>query len=295
MSKYLVILTGSPRGGVKTWKTLFDLIINPLNADLAICFGDSFINKENSYLVSKAKFDWTFEEPKNWKNYFEKHYSVNAIDFLLKGSEYGMAGGLDSNTGSGGIVSAVKDIIYRNHMETLFKYDYIIHTRADQYYVDSLPIFDKDDILIPQGEDYFGICDRFILLHKSYAEKYFSLCKFLEHSEEKGLIPNIVSPESTLLGHLKNEKLYKNIKRIKRINFTVTKKNEHTRWRVAKYHLYFKSLMIKYPDEFVDSMENLKNKVGIIYFIIKNPVLCFNFYYILFRRYIGNVKKLLLK
>ena len=51
-----------------------------------------------------------------------------------------MAGGIDDNTGSGAIVSALKDIIYKNHTpEIIEDYDFIIHTRADQYYVDKLP------------------------------------------------------------------------------------------------------------------------------------------------------------
>ena len=39
-----------------------------------------------------------------------------------------MAGGIDDNTGSGAIVSALKDIIYKNHIEIIEDYDFIIHT-----------------------------------------------------------------------------------------------------------------------------------------------------------------------
>jgi hypothetical protein len=34
---YLVVLAGSPRGGEKTWESLYKYVLNPLNADLAIC------------------------------------------------------------------------------------------------------------------------------------------------------------------------------------------------------------------------------------------------------------------
>ena len=43
--KYLVVLAGSPRGGEKTWNSLFKYVVSPLNADLAICTTDNFISK----------------------------------------------------------------------------------------------------------------------------------------------------------------------------------------------------------------------------------------------------------
>ncbi len=292
MNKFLVILTGSPRGGLKTWNSLFKNIIDPLNADLAICFGNKFLKKDNFFLVQKATFDWTFEEPNNWSTYYQDNYSKKAIDFLISGSDYGMAGGIDDNTGSGAIVSALKDIIYKNHIEIVEDYDFIIHTRADQYYVDNLPEIKDNEILIPRGEDYFGICDRFILFNSKFAKNYFSLCNFLENAQDKNLSPDFVTPESVLLSHLKNENLYSHVKRIDRINFTVTLKNEHTRWRVAKYNLYLKNLLIKYPDEFLDSMANLRKKYGFYKFLLKDIVLALNFYYLILRKVLGKLKKL---
>ena len=292
MNKFLVILTGSPRGGLKTWNSLFKNIIDPLNADLAICFGNKFLKKDNFFLVQKATFDWTCEEPNNWSTYYQDNYSKKAIDFLISGSDYGMAGGIDDNTGSGAIVSALKDIIYKNHIEIIEDYDFIIHTRADQYYVDKLPEIKDNEILIPKGEDYFGICDRFILFNSKFAKSYFSLCNFLENAQDKNLSPDFVTPESVLLSHLKNENLYSHVKRIDRINFTVTLKNEHTRWRVAKYNLYLKNLMIKYPDEFLDSMANLRKKYGFYKFLLKDIVLALNFYYLILRKVLGKLKKL---
>ena len=292
MNKFLVILTGSPRGGLKTWNSLFKNIIDPLNADLAICFGNKFLEKDNSLLVKKATHDWTFEEPNNWSTYYQDNYSKKAIDFLISGSDYGMAGGIDDNTGSGAIVSALKDIIYKNHIKIVEDYDFVIHTRADQYYVDKLPEIKDNEILIPSGEDYFGICDRFILFNSKFAKNYFSLCNFLENAQDKNLAPDFVTPESVLLSHLKNENLYSYVKRIDRVNFTVTLKNEHTRWRVAKYNLYLKNLMIKYPDEFLDSMENLRKKYGFYRFLLKDIVLALNFYYLVLRKVLGKLKKL---
>ena len=40
---YLVVLAGSPRGGEKTWESLYKYVLNPLNADLAICWSDKLL------------------------------------------------------------------------------------------------------------------------------------------------------------------------------------------------------------------------------------------------------------
>ena len=47
MSKYLTILAGNPRGGEKTWESLYKYVTQPLEADLAICCGNN-ISKSSS-------------------------------------------------------------------------------------------------------------------------------------------------------------------------------------------------------------------------------------------------------
>ena len=170
-------------------------------------------------------------------------------------------------------------------------YDYIIHTRSDQYYVDYLTIPSDDKIIIPKGEDYFGLCDRFILFHSKYAKKYFSLCEFVDSAKKINKVPDIVSPESVLKSHLENENLLEKIVRIERINFTVSKKHDATRWRVAKYRLHFKKVMIKYPDEFISSVESLIDKYGIFNIIRLNFLILLNYKYLILRRAFGKLRK----
>ena len=52
--KYLVILSGSPRGGEKTWDSLFKYVIDYLGADLAICTTEDYV--EENTLFTRAKF-----------------------------------------------------------------------------------------------------------------------------------------------------------------------------------------------------------------------------------------------
>ena len=72
MSKKIVILAGSPRGGEETWDTLFKYV-EPLNADLAICCGVDI--NQNSSIFQKAKYKWLFDEYLNWYNYYESNFA----------------------------------------------------------------------------------------------------------------------------------------------------------------------------------------------------------------------------
>ena len=52
MRKYLTILSGHPRGGEKTWNSLYRNVIEPLNSDLAVLTGNKWI--ANQSFVEKA-------------------------------------------------------------------------------------------------------------------------------------------------------------------------------------------------------------------------------------------------
>ena len=99
--------------------------------------------------------------------------------------------------------------------------------------------------------------------------------------------------ETTFKKHLEKSGLIHNLSRYKRSQFTTSLKGEHTNWRVAKYNLYFyKNLMIKYPDEFIDSCKNLLDRYGLFSFLLKHHVYATNYYYLILRRYLGRLKKL---
>ena len=60
MKNYLVVLTGLPRGGEKTWTTLKKNVLEPLDADLAICTENNIDKSTNLY--SMADYLWLFDE-----------------------------------------------------------------------------------------------------------------------------------------------------------------------------------------------------------------------------------------
>ena len=72
--KYLIVLAGSPRGGEKTWESMYKYLLNNLDADLAICCGKDINDQSSLYKNAKYKSD---------------RYN-NFRTYLLGGIKYGM-------------------------------------------------------------------------------------------------------------------------------------------------------------------------------------------------------------
>ena len=290
-NKYIVVLAGSPRGGKATWNSLIKNVLQPLDADLAICLADDALDE--TLLKDTAKYIWTFEEPKNWKDYYSNNFSgTNWLDYFLLGTKNGMAGGIDDNPGSGSIVCALKNIIHKNYLDILEKYDYVIYSRFDQFYTDIHPKFSGDHLWIPEGEDYFGVCDRHIIFPSKYSKKYFGICDYINDDESFKNLPKVVNPEAVFLNYLEFTGLEKKIIRINRFNFTSALASDSTRWRVASYKVYFyRNLMMKYPDEFLLSVKTLINKYSLIKNIFTNSRLLINYYYLISRQILGKILK----
>ena len=275
----LVILAGSPRGGEKTWTSLKKYVLDPLNADLAICTTDRF-SKSNS-LFKLAKYKWIFKEYDNFFNYYEENFSHNWKEYFNLGIDTGLYS-------SGSIHFVFKDYILKNHIEVLEAYKNIIYSRFDQLYIDTHPKLDQDVILIPEGEDYFGICDRHAAFPSKYSKLFLNICEFIDSDDTKKYNSDFLNCEVTFSNHLKNTELINKVKRSKRFQFTTSLKGEHTNWRIAKYKVHFTNkLMIKYPDEFMDSMKNLISSKSIFYALRKETIFTFNYFYLVFRIFIG--------
>tara|TARA_B100000282_G_C31734253_1_gene492534 strand:- start:629 stop:1513 length:885 start_codon:yes stop_codon:yes gene_type:complete len=291
VTKYLIILSGIPRGGHKTWASLVRNVQKPLNADIALLYGDKF--KISKYLRNQSRFDWQFKEPENWKDFYQERFQDESVlDFIKKGSKYGMAGGIDDFDGSGAIVQGFRMIVYENYLDELLKYDYIIYTRFDQYYVSTHPHFKGDKLWIPKGEDYFGICDRHVIFPSKYSKKFFGVHKYLGNPETHKNTDYEISTERVYLDSLIHNEIDKHIERIDRFQFTSAIESDPTRWRKAKYKIYLSGgLLMKYPDEFIDSVYNQFKLQGVKY-IFTHPIISLNYFYLQLRRYIGKQKKI---
>tara|TARA_B100000902_G_scaffold238323_1_gene225725 strand:- start:1906 stop:2763 length:858 start_codon:yes stop_codon:yes gene_type:complete len=280
--KYLVVLGGSPRGGEKAWNSMYKYVKDHLNADLAICTGKKWLN--NQSFIEKADYDWTFEEANDWSEYYSKNYDKQWLQAFELGRNTGLLE-------SGFIHFAIKDIILENHIEEVEKYDYIIYSRFDQMYINyHLHGYDQN-ILIPEGEDYFGIGDRHILIPSMLAKDYFGILKFFLKNYNEFKHINYLNCETVNKLHLESFVRKESIFRTKRIQFTVAEKNDQTNWRKAKFKIYLlRNIKLKYPDEFLKALENLAITLNTSKINFINITMLINYYYLLLRRSLGSLK-----
>ena len=274
-------MSGNPRGGEVTWKSMYKHILYPTDSELAVFTGSKWL--DNQSFLKEAKYKWIIDEPDNWFEYYEKNFSGNWKKYFDQGKNTGLYN-------SGSIHFALKDIIRNNYLDVLSNYENIIYTRFDQFYIDKQPYFDDEMILIPKGEDYFGICDRHALVPSKYIDKYLNICKYIDTPESLKNVPEHLNCEVAYSNYLKHSNLFNFVKRYERSQFTTAKKNDQTNWRVAKYKIYFyHGLKIKYPDEFIDSIENYKRSKSIFNSVVELNIIFFNYLYLLLRRYLGSL------
>ena len=67
-NKSLVIIMGDLRGGEETWKTLYENVLDPNSADLALIVGEPTTDDQyvNSTLYARSKYLWFFPEYDDW-------------------------------------------------------------------------------------------------------------------------------------------------------------------------------------------------------------------------------------
>ena len=250
MEKSLLILSGLPRGGESTWKTMSKFVLDSIGSDLAICYGSNL--EIPRYLEEACTYKWEIDEPEDWKEYFYKNYPENSVNYLELGRETGLEN-------SGLIGFAIKDIIMKKYINTLLKYDQIIYSRYDLYHVDHHPVLDNNFIWIAEGEDYGGVNDRHFIFPSKDAQEVLDVCSYINNENSIKELPDLINTESVWYKHLESKKLDTKIKRYKKHYFTVSAPGDSTRWRVAEYKLYFSNnLKLKYPNEFISSIKYLK-------------------------------------
>lgn len=259
--KTLVILLGSARGGEETWRSFYKYLLNPLSADLALLFGKT--ENKTSSLYHQAKYLWEIDEYDDWWNYFRKYFSNTLFNIYKKNEIEGLGGGIQNFRGSGAIIFALRHFLKTNFKNELLKYDRIILTRSDFYYIDFHPNLKNDFFYIVEGERYGGISDRHHIFPSSMIDKVLGINEFLDDKKNYHyLIQKKLNPERALYECYKNNGLLTKIKFCKRVQFIVAKENESKRWSYTKgFKFNSKTLLIKYQKEYYRA---LKNKYGLL-------------------------------
>ena len=182
----------------------------------------------------------------------------------------------------------------KNYIDILEDYEFIIYTRFDQFYTDyhiDIKENSSKNIWIPSGENYHGIGDRHAVVPASKIRNFLNICEYVDSPESIQDPPEYLNCETAYKRFLNQTKLIEDVKRYDRKQFTSSTKTDKTNWRIGIYSLYFyKNLMIKYPDEFIDSIANSIKTSGVSYYL-REATLVLNYLYLISRRRLGRIRR----
>jgi hypothetical protein len=199
-NRTLVMMWGNARGGERAWKSFYENVLDVNNADLALMVGDTDEFYQNVSLFDRAKYHWQFNEYDDWAepitllNHNSSSWQDRIYPYIL--SDSGILGGVKHANfyGSGAIALVVRYYLYSAIKQYKLdeKYDRFIITRTDHYYScphDISELQPAEHVFIPQGEDYFGICDRHTVLHSSNVASVLDVLRPLIAFPEEYSIP----------------------------------------------------------------------------------------------------------
>ena len=137
----------------------------------------------------------------------------------------------------------------------LDKYDRFVITRSDFMYKLPFPkmnLLDSKYIWIPDGEDYYGICDRTVVLSRQHVEPYVNILESFYKKSNK-YYKNIESKknwnmEQILKMHLEENNVFSLVQRYPYISYCIRSINGTTRWVTGQFSEKL-GYYIKYPTE----------------------------------------------
>ena len=266
-NRTLVILLGNVRGGETTWRSLYRNLLDPNHADLALMLG--FEAEWNSSLYRRAKYVWGFPEYQDWGKAIDELFGTSAND-TTSWREIAKANcnnsspfsGTDADPVGGGVVNNLARWFLRRRLvalNLLEQYDRFVITRTDQYYTCGLDLsaLDASKIWVPTGEDWYGICDRFVVCSHQHV---LQLLNILEpavlhpgtYYRFRGNIETFVKLRWT------EEGLFEHVRRFRRSMFTASLESDHMRWlgdfRKAGFVEDGTTILFKYEDEYYQAM-----------------------------------------
>jgi hypothetical protein len=262
----LVVILGNLRGGGKAWQTLYDHVldsrINP-HTDLALLIGDTRDAYRNASLFHHAKYTWHFDEHDDWADAMDSAimhgssaWRSRLIPLLHDQSILmgGMQGG--HYRGSGAIIFTIRCYLMQkiHELGLLDQYDRFVITRSDHFYLCPHAFADLDPryIWLPEGEDYGGISDRHVIVHRSHVMAALNILPpVLQHPEAYAdVLGNVASnPEMLIARRWTEEGLVSHVRRFGRMMFTCGASGDATRWK-ALGGLVREGVQYKYVREY---------------------------------------------
>ena len=262
--KVLIIILAETRAHQLTFDLFKRNLLDPNNADLALCVADNQREDKSNPFYQHAQYCWTIKEPEDWGSAFdefqERHGLVGDWRQLMQVKDQWLGGvkGNKAQFGSAGILLFFRLFLKECLVEhqIIEKYDRFVVTRSDfMHRIPHVPLYllASSKIWIPDGEDYGGYTDRHIVVARENVRKVLSIAD-----------PIVGQPEA--LREAMSSRDDWNLERYIKFAFTKMGINElverfpytmysvrlpdgHTRWQQGKFHEDL-GYYVKYPGEY---------------------------------------------
>ena len=192
--KTLICIFGQTRAWELTYQKQLEHLIKPNNADLLLAIGCENSYDKNNPFYQNAKYKFIYPEPINYETAYDdvckKTFKKNPTWRKLLDFPENWLSGLNNTNGSCSLHYFYKWWIWHNIQDKIIhEYDWFVISRSDQYYMYDHLItknLDPNKIYIPVGDDWGGLHDRHMIVHKNHIEKVtrFPLEDILKNTEE---------------------------------------------------------------------------------------------------------------
>lgn len=258
----LVIVLGQLRAHQLTWDNFKENVLDQLDADLAVCVpADAFFDPTNLFYIN-ARFRWLVPDAPDLAEVFDQIQKQLGsseqwrVLCEVKGSWLGRIAE-SGQPGAAAILFILRWFMLNNlRAEGLDKiYDRFVITRSDFFYVCPHPPLEclaADNLWIPDGEDYGGLCDRHLVVS---AADLIASCNLIDdlllrpRQMRDAMIENSNwNIEQVIALHLTRNGLISKVRRFPYIMFIVRDSGDPSAWSTGDYESDV-DMVVKYPTE----------------------------------------------
>jgi hypothetical protein len=259
--RVLVAVVAETRAWEVTAESFFANVLDPLDADLALCVGD---HESPNPMHERARFVWRTKEPKSWREEYDRKTGGSDWRVLLKPGAQ-LLGGIEGSDelGSGAIVQYFRQFLKESiEREGIAEgYDWLVVTRSDLLWPVPHPstrYLSARHIYALDGEGYTGLCDRHLVVPRRYVRRalevpdpIFSDPRSLKRQLDRiGLAQDwpVFNPERFLAARFRALGLLRRVRYLPYVPYLVRAPGNRTRWSPG--HLdEERGFYVKYPAE----------------------------------------------
>ena len=217
----LVALFGQLRGGEYTGHSLIKHVLDPNRADLVVLTTNSPILRHHAALRARALHWWAIPEPADWGTLMEAvARELGVFNWRSKTNRSSTAG----LAWTSGIAIVFRYMLKQRLVKhgLIAPYSRFVVSRADHVYGCTLDMNSLDlrrYVYIPQGEDYGGVCDRYLICGQQDVLSALSLIEGALLPRNPASPPLPFGPEDFVKRRLQDLGLWPRLRRFPRVMF----------------------------------------------------------------------------